>query len=78
MVHFIDGNVSRKKSVCVTINFKIPPQMKLIIAIFGLKIDYCEYINSEKLCCLLNKYDFFNDEIFLMMLIQICLIWIHS
>lgn len=67
-----------KRAYVSQLIFKIPPQMKLIIAIFGLKIDYCEHINSEKLCCLLNKYDFSMMKYFLMMLIQICLIWIHS
>ncbi|EFH9775847.1 hypothetical protein M1V37_02550 [Escherichia coli] len=62
---YIDGECLKEKRAYVSqLIFKIPPQMKLIIAIFGLKIDYCEHINSEKLCCLLNKYDFFNDEIF--------------
>ncbi|HDW1686358.1 TPA: hypothetical protein RK339_003668 [Escherichia coli] len=62
---YIDGECLKEKRAYVSqLIFKIPPQMKLIIAIFGLKIDSCEHIDSEKLYGLLNKYDFFNDEIF--------------
>lgn len=62
---YIDGECLKEKRAYVSqLIFKIPPQMKLIIAIFGLRIDSCEHIDSEKLYALLNKYDFFNDEIF--------------
>lgn len=62
---YIDGECLKEKRAYVSqLIFKIPPQMKLIIAIFGLKNDSCDHIDSEKLYYLLNKYDFFNDEIF--------------
>lgn len=62
---YIDGNCfDEKMEYIIQLSGKIPPQMKLVIAVFGLDIDSREPLDSKKLYALLNKYDFFKDEIF--------------
>ena len=55
---------SEKKSYIEQLRNSISPKVSLLIAIFGLNIENNKTYDAKKLHCLLNKYNFFEKELF--------------
>lgn len=55
---------SEKISYIEQLRNSISPEISLLIAIFGLNVDNNKTYDAKKLCSLLNKYNFFGNELF--------------
>ncbi|EPU4081640.1 hypothetical protein LGR81_22795 [Enterobacter hormaechei] len=55
---------SEKRSYIEQLRNSISPKVSLLIAIFGLNIDNNKTYDAKKLYSLLNKYNFFENELF--------------
>lgn len=55
---------NEKKSYIEQLRISISPKISLLIAIFGLNIDNNKTYDAKKLYSLLNKYNFFESELF--------------
>lgn len=56
--------VNERKSYIEQLRNSISPKVNLIIAIFGLNVDNNKTYDAVKLAYLLNKYNFFENELF--------------
>ncbi|VAG19647.1 hypothetical protein [Enterobacter hormaechei] len=63
-IYILSEDIEKRKYYVEQLRNSIEPNVMLIIAIFGIRLDERRMYNQKKLNFLLNKYDFFDNELF--------------